>query len=135
MPNATVRANARRTPKAPPGSAASVRRKTAELKTATALLKEARPIIESVERELGIEPPTGTANGQPPADYPGLDEEIHQVLVWTSLAANLVNDVRLPKEMTVEQRLTVSQLDNVVVKAHEAAQALHDKYHGEEVPQ
>jgi len=48
MPNATVRANARTTPKSPPGSVASIRRKTAELKSSTAALMAAK----AVEREL-----------------------------------------------------------------------------------
>ena len=48
MPNATVRANARPMPKPKPGSAASIRRGTADLKSSVALLKAA----EVVEREL-----------------------------------------------------------------------------------
>jgi hypothetical protein len=48
MPNATVRANARPMPKPKPGSVASIRRQTADLNSATALLKA----TEVVEREL-----------------------------------------------------------------------------------
>ena len=48
MPNATVRANARPMPKPKPGSVASIRRQTANLKSATALLKAAKV----VEHEL-----------------------------------------------------------------------------------
>jgi hypothetical protein len=44
-------------PKPPPGSAESIRRQTAELESATALLKEARPTIE---RELGLDQPQAT---------------------------------------------------------------------------
>jgi len=47
MPNATVRANARPMPDPKPGSVASIRRQTANLKSATALLKAAKV----VERE------------------------------------------------------------------------------------
>jgi hypothetical protein len=48
MPNATVRADARTTPKPPPGSAESIRLQTAELETATALVRAAKV----VDREL-----------------------------------------------------------------------------------
>ena len=45
MPNATVRANARTTPKPPPpGSAKSTRRQTADLEAATALLNAAKVV-------------------------------------------------------------------------------------------
>jgi hypothetical protein len=44
MPNATVRANARPMPKQPPGSVASIRGKTADLESATALLKAAKAV-------------------------------------------------------------------------------------------
>jgi hypothetical protein len=65
MPNATPRASARPLPKSPPkpGSVESVRRKTAGLEEATALLKEARPLIERLEGERGLNEP----NGQQPA--------------------------------------------------------------------
>jgi hypothetical protein len=45
MPNATVRANARTTPKPKPGSAESIRRQTADLKFATALLKASQAAV------------------------------------------------------------------------------------------
>jgi hypothetical protein len=44
MPNATVRANAPTTPKPKPGSAESIRCQTAELESATALLKAAKAV-------------------------------------------------------------------------------------------
>jgi hypothetical protein len=59
MPNATVRANAQTTPKPPPGSAESIRRQTAELETATALLNAAKV----VEREAA-EPNSQRRNTQ-----------------------------------------------------------------------
>jgi hypothetical protein len=45
MPNATVRANARPMPKPKPGSVASIRRQTADLKSATALLKASQATV------------------------------------------------------------------------------------------
>jgi hypothetical protein len=133
MPNRTVRANARTTPKPKPGSAESVRRKTAELKTATALLKEARPVIERVERELGIEPPIKAAKGRPAVELPEIDGDIEDVVILTSLAAALASDIPFLPEMTDKQRLTIRQLDHVIYKACEAAQDLQDKYLGEGV--
>jgi hypothetical protein len=50
MPNATVRANARPMPEARPGSRASIRRQTADLKFATALLKANQsPVPDTIE--------------------------------------------------------------------------------------
>jgi hypothetical protein len=51
MTNATVRANARPMPKPKPGSAASIRRQTADLKSATTLLKAAKVIERELEDE------------------------------------------------------------------------------------
>ena len=62
MPNATVRANARPMPKLKPGSVASIRRQTADLKSATALLKA----TQDVEREAVT--PSGSSNSERLAD-------------------------------------------------------------------
>ena len=51
MPNATVRANARPMPEPKPGSVASIRRQTENLKSATALLK----VAQVVDRDLGFD--------------------------------------------------------------------------------
>jgi hypothetical protein len=51
MPNATVRANARPMPKPKPGSVASIRRQTAELETATALLKGAQVVERGTAKQ------------------------------------------------------------------------------------
>ena len=94
-----------RAAKPKPGSAAYIRLRTAELESATALLKEARPIIERLEGELGLDDkaPAGNANGLPTAaeaDDPDLDYEINDVVIWTSLAAFLCSEMRFPKEMS-----------------------------------
>jgi hypothetical protein len=54
MPNATVRANARATPKPPPGSPESIRRQTAEHNRDVALLKASQALVPDtcfMERE------------------------------------------------------------------------------------
>jgi hypothetical protein len=67
------------------------------------------------------------------AAEPDVEEDIHHVRVWTSIASVLMNDLRIPKEMSAADRLTLSQLDHVIDQAVDAAQALHAKYHGKEV--
>jgi hypothetical protein len=56
MPNATVRANARTMPEAKPGSVASIRRQTADLKSATAMLRVAQ-VVERGLAEPDVRPP------------------------------------------------------------------------------
>ena len=60
-------AKAKSPPKPPPGSSKSIRRKTEELESATALLKEARPIIERLEGEIGLDQPQDPAAGNEPS--------------------------------------------------------------------
>ena len=83
-----------------PGSPESVRRQTAELKTATALLKEARPVIERLEGELGIDKPKA-----PIGDRFALEDNIRDIRTWASIAWLVWAETRWHGEKTDDDEL------------------------------
>jgi hypothetical protein len=124
MPNATVRANARSTPKPKPKRTAA----PSALTAATIALESSVAVLTKLK---AAEPPCAGEHS-----YPELDNEINEVVIWTSLATFLSSEMHLPKEMSESDRRICEQLDAVLEKAEEAARALRDKYLlGEEVEQ
>jgi hypothetical protein len=131
MPNKTVRANARPTPKSPPepGSPESIRSQAADLKSVTALLKEARPLIERLEGELGLDEPN---DAQQPAaeDHGDLESAVLDVRTWASIAWELWTETRFNAEMDDDDSLARERIDRVLEQVHEAAEELHRAYYG-----
>jgi hypothetical protein len=129
MPNATVGANARTTPKPPPpGSRESIRRQVDDIKTARALLKQARGPIERLERDFP-EPaePKGPFAGR---EYGDLEGKVLDVWAWASVAWEMWCEVPLNGATRDQTLLGRERLDRVLEQVQLAANALRRAYYG-----
>jgi hypothetical protein len=144
MPNATVRANARTTPKPPPGSAEPIRRQTDELNADVAMLKAleqqgAKPprseprgssaVLAEAARHIEREQAQPGSDRDYASEYSDLEDAVRQVRTWASIAVEINDGLRLPIGMSREDRVGIEQLDVIIYKFAEAADDLYAQYH------
>jgi hypothetical protein len=114
MPNATVRANARTTPNAPPkpGAAPSALTKaTVNLENSVEMLKELRGVADKERVPFAVE------------------SAVLDVKIWASTACLLWQETRWSNQLTKEDGLAISRIDRLIERVNGAAEDLCTKYH------
>jgi hypothetical protein len=124
-------------PRPNPGSAESVRRKTAGLEEATALLREARPLIERLEGELDdpnammkdVSMPDTTVWAEPE----GLEDAIGDICAWSGIVNQLRDALghSMPRNLSRDERHELYCLFKVIDRLDEAARVLWGAYYGD----
>jgi hypothetical protein len=142
MPNATVRANARSTPKPKPASRESIRRQVEDIEKAKSLLeavdirsspdalKDVRALVERLEGELRLGGPKRADPSPAEAavrDDSDIEEKIHHVRVWASIVWELWNE----GSWRDDEMLGRERIDHVLDQVHDAAEELYRAYHGD----